>query len=447
VHRSSPRRRRDLFTTVPVAVTGALAVTLGAPAAATAAELKPREGVRQSPTSFGHTEGSLARAVSAPPAPRITVQPVAAAQATTHTVAEGDTITGIAIRHALRTVDVLTWNGLSWSSTIYPGQVLKLTAGGEQPAAAAPAPASVESGNTERSHTVASGETVWSIAQQYDTSVSRLVSLNSLNEDGLIFPGQKLVVASNTVSTGETTPPAPAPAPEEEPAPAPAPEASPQQETYIVQAGDTLWSIAQEHGIGVSELLAANGLSSTSIIYPGQKLVIPSAGATPQPQGEQEQPEQKKETPRPPSIYDEPQEQLSASLNAPQSENARMIVRIGRELGIPDKGIAIALSTAMVESGLRNLDWGDRDSLGLFQQRPSTGWGTEDQILDRDRSIRAFFGGPNDPNGQATRGLLDIPGWQSMGFGEAAQTVQISAFPDRYERWRDQAFDWLAQIG
>ncbi|GLJ61566.1 hypothetical protein GCM10017576_16960 [Microbacterium barkeri] len=426
-----------------MAVTGAIAVTLGAPAAAVAAEPKPRDGMRHLPSAFGHVQGSLAVAAGTAPkqpmaaAAQITVR-AAAAVATSYTVESGDTITGIAIRHGLRTVDLLTWNGLSWSSTIYPGQKLTLATRAAAPAQTEAKP-SIEASATTKSHTVAAGDTVWSIAQKHGTSVDRIISLNKLGADAMIFPGQKLLVASNAVAPQ-------AEAKQQESAPeapqAPAVPESPADETYIVQAGDTLWSIAQEHGVSVSELLAENGLNGSSIIYPGQKIVIPRADAKPAPQGEE-----KKEESAPPSIYDSPQDQLTSSLNAPQTENAQMIIRIGRELGIPDKGIAIALATAMVESSLRNVSWGDRDSLGLFQQRPSTGWGTEEQILDRDYSIRVFYGGAGDPNGHTTRGLRDIPGWESMEFGEAAQTVQISAFPDRYRRWEQQAYSWLAQLG
>src|SRR5690606_31284313 len=116
------------------------------------------------------------------------------------------------------------------------------------------------------------------------------------------------------------------------------------------------------------------------------------------------------------------------------------------ELGVPDRGIAIALATAMVESSMRNLDHGDRDSLGLFQQRPSQGWGTAAQILDADRSIRVFYGGPRDPNGAASRGLLDLAGWQTKKFTDAAQAVQVSAYPDRYGQWETQAHSWLASL-
>src|SRR5690554_5590766 len=134
-------------------------------------------------------------------------------------------------------------------------------------------------------------------------------------------------------------------------------------------------------------------------------------------------------------------------MNAEMRANAAIIVGVGKQLGVSDYGLVISLATAMQESTLRNLDWGDRDSLGLFQQRPSMGWGTPAQIMDRGRSIRVFFGGPSDPSGSDSRGLLDIPGWESKAFTDAAQAVQISAFPDRYGQWEAQAYEWLALHG
>ena len=126
--------------------------------------------------------------------------------------------------------------------------------------------------------------------------------------------------------------------------------------------------------------------------------------------------------------------------------NAQIIVQIGRDLGVPERGIIIALATAMQESSLRNINYGDRDSLGLFQQRPSTGWGTPEQILDAAHAARLFYGGPLNPNKGMTRGLLDIPGWQSMSLTQAAQAVQISAFPNAYAKWEASATAWLAQL-
>ena len=103
-----------------------------------------------------------------------------------------------------------------------------------------------------------------------------------------------------------------------------------------------------------------------------------------------------------------------ASVNVPLTDemraNAVIIVETGRRLGVPDAGIVVALAAAAQESSLRNLHRGDRDSQGLFQQRPSEGWGTIDEVLDPVRAATAFYGGATNPNPGRTRGLLDIEG-------------------------------------
>jgi murein DD-endopeptidase MepM/ murein hydrolase activator NlpD len=135
-----------------------------------------------------------------------------------------------------------------------------------------------------------------------------------------------------------------------------------------------------------------------------------------------------------------------AELDAEQSRNASLIVTVGQQAGIELYGLRIALATAMQESRLRNLDYGDRDSLGLFQQRPSAGWGLPDQLLDPVYAARAFYGGPSGPNAGEPPGLLDIPGWQNMALTDAAQAVQRSAFPGAYARWETNAAAWLAEL-
>lgn len=340
---------------------------------------------------------------------------VPTAASATYTVQAGDTVWSIAQRFRLRTADVLAWNGLSSDAVIHPGQTLHLTGPGSgAPAPAAPTPAA------SATHVVVAGDTVFGIARSHGTTVAAILAANGLNGSSIIYPGQTLQVPGAAPASAPVTPAA-------------APTASMATGiTHTVVAGDTIFGLAQRHGTTVAAVLAANGLSAASIIYPGQSIVVPtatSAGVAPA---------------AAPAAAAQPQ---SAALDAEQAENARLIIRIGRELGVPDRGIAIALATSMVESWIRNLDWGDRDSLGLFQQRPSTGWGTPEQIRDRERSIRVFFGGPGDPNGTATRGLLDFPGWEGMSFSEAAQRVQISAYPERYGQWEAQAYQWLALYG
>jgi hypothetical protein len=126
--------------------------------------------------------------------------------------------------------------------------------------------------------------------------------------------------------------------------------------------------------------------------------------------------------------------------------NARIIIQVGRELGIPNYGIVIALATAAQESHLRNLDYGDRDSVGLFQQRPTSGWGTDSQIRDPRYAARAFFGGPTSTTPGDTIGLLDVEQWQHMSLTDAAQAVQISAFPEAYAKWEVSAWNWLFEL-
>jgi hypothetical protein len=112
-----------------------------------------------------------------------------------------------------------------------------------------------------------------------------------------------------------------------------------------------------------------------------------------------------------------------------QLGNAAAIIAVGKQLDVPAYGWVVAIATALQESGLRNLDHGDRDSLGLFQQRPGSGWGTPAQILDPVSSAAAFYG---EAAQTKNPGLLDIPGWQSMQVTVAAQAVQRSGFPLAY---------------
>lgn len=115
------------------------------------------------------------------------------------------------------------------------------------------------------------------------------------------------------------------------------------------------------------------------------------------------------------------------ALDQDQLRNAAIIYQVGRQLGASHRDIKIALIAAMQESGLRNLHYGDRDSQGLFQQRPSMGWGSVQQVTDPRYAARAFFQGAG-----TNPGLLDIKRRRFKGMGALAQEVQRSAYPDRY---------------
>lgn len=118
----------------------------------------------------------------------------------------------------------------------------------------------------------------------------------------------------------------------------------------------------------------------------------------------------------------------SVDLDLEQAENAGIIVGIAVARDLPARAASIALATAYQESDLRNLDHGDRDSLGLFQQRPSQGWGTAAQVQDPHFATNAFYDA-----------LVRIDGYQDLDITVAAQEVQRSGFPDAYADHEDDA--------
>jgi hypothetical protein len=110
-------------------------------------------------------------------------------------------------------------------------------------------------------------------------------------------------------------------------------------------------------------------------------------------------------------------------LTTAQARNAAVIAAVGLRREMPARAVSIALATAFQESKLRNLDHGDRDSLGLFQQRPSQGWGTPAQLQDPVYAANAFYDA-----------LAEVDGYRDMRITEAAQAVQRSGFPEAYEQ-------------
>jgi LysM repeat protein len=344
-------------------------------------------------------------------------------------VKAGDNLSSIAKRHGLTLQELTAVNRISASTIIFPGQVLRVAKLLETPAPAADAPDSYQ---------VQAGDTLKSIGKRFALSISALRDFNGLSRSSIIYVGQVLSLKP----APRQNPPAPAPpgAPIAIPVTqTPAPVAStlsdqistvdPMRPTgactvhgfHTVRAGETVSRIAAVYGVSTQSVLSANSLSWSSTIYVGQRLTIPGVH----------------EITHCPSIT-----KLTPQMRA----NAEVIHRVGRSLGVSDYGIAIALATAMQESSLINIDYGDRDSVGLFQQRPSQGWGTVNQIMDPEYSARAFFGGPTGPNFGKIRGLLDIRNWQTMTLTRAAQAVQISAFPDAYQKWELSAWSWLDLI-
>lgn len=415
-HRTAPRGvRRSLgaLAGIPLVVVSSIAIVLNlaSPAQAATALKKPLK-----------TRAAV---------PQAAVTPAPALQASTgavapgrYTVVDGDTVSAIAGRFGLSTAAVLALNGLGWSAAIFPGQVLTLSTAAVN-TAATPAPVATEIAR----YTIRSGDTLSGVAAAHGVTTEALFSANGLGHGSIIFPGQVIVLpatgsaapaAATTVAAATVTPVTPG--------------------SHTVVAGDTVDKIAGSAGVSVQAVLEANGLGWSSIIVPGQVLAIPGGSAaldavaavviTPT------------TTPTPAAAG-----ASAVELTAEMAENARLIIAVGREAGADDAALVVALAAAAQESGLRNLDGGDRDSLGLFQQRPSSGWGTPAQVMDPERASRAFFGGPVNPNPGVTRGLLDIPGWEDMSVTQAAQAVQISGHPDLYANWESSARRWLAELG
>ena len=165
----------------------------------------------------------------------------------------------------------------------------------------------------------------------------------------------------------------------------------------------------------------------------------------------------------PDSLTAQTRDGRSITLDRQQLDHAATIITIGAQTaGIGRDGVLIALMAALTESTLRMLVnisahpesagypndgvGSDHDSLGLFQMRPASGWGTVAELMDPQYQARAFFGGPSGPNPGSPRGLLDIAGWQLLDPGAAAQAVEVSAYPDRYQNYQTVAESILSAL-
>ncbi len=340
---------------------------------------------------------------------------------TNYTVRQGDTVSGIAARFGLSAQEVLVRNGLGWNTIIHPGQTLHLASTPAVTTArtTTSAGSTSGSGSSTSSYHVKSGDTVSGIASRVGVSTTALLSANKLSQRSVIYPGQTLRVPHGSSGGGSVSTAA-----------ASSGSSGSSKSSVKISSGDTIGSIAASHHVSVAALLSANGLTYTSTIYAGKTLVIPSSSSA-------------AATAAAPS-----RAAVSAAvgLSAEQRQNAATIVAVGRSLGVSDRGIVVALAAAMQESSLRNLPHGDRDSVGLFQQRPSQGWGSAAKLQDPAYATKLFFGGRNNPNTGKTRGLLDVPGWSSMSITDAAQAVQLSAYPKAYANWASAAEGWLATL-
>ncbi len=392
------RARSAAFTTVPVVLTGAIALGLGLTGPVDPAHarkpLPPKP--EQSPSPFG-LRSALAQLSAAIVPGALAASTVATSAApAVYSVEPGDTVSSIAQRFGLSTASVLALNGLSWRSTIFPGQVLSLTTAPVK--TTAPPPARTQAGR----YTIVKGDTLSAIAARFGVTTQSILTVNALDRDSIIYPGQ-------TVTIPGREPVALA-------APAPiigvAADAPPAESSNARAATPTSTSSAAAVAtLSIAERPVLPAAPSPRAVSPGSPGSPPSGGTI---------------TP----------------LTGEMRTHAATIVRVGRELGVPQYGIVIALATAMQESTLRNLSWGDRDSVGLFQQRPSSGWGTAADLQVPSHAAKLFYVGRPG----YTRGLLGVPGWQNMTLTQAAQAVQISAYPNHYAKWEASAWAWYYEL-
>jgi hypothetical protein len=130
--------------------------------------------------------------------------------------------------------------------------------------------------------------------------------------------------------------------------------------------------------------------------------------------------------------------QSHIDLTGDKTANAKAIIAATKKAGLDQHAATIAIATSLQESKLDNLgdlgDANDHDSLGLFQQRPSSGWGTPQEITNPEHATTAFLDG-----------LKQVPDWQHLPVTDAAQKVQVSAYPDAYAKWQQQATDIVNQ--
>ena len=182
----------------------------------------------------------------------------AAASPSNYVVKNGDSLFGIATKLRVPLTDLLTANGLTIASTILPGQQLQVPGAGAPAAPAAPA--------TGGSYVVKAGDSLGRIASKHQVLLSALLAVNTMTTSSLILPGQTISLPVGAVTQSPA-------------APAAAVTGGP----YVVKAGDSLGRIASKHQVSLSALLAANTMTTSSLILPGQTITLPAGAVVPAP--------------------------------------------------------------------------------------------------------------------------------------------------------------------
>ena len=375
---------------LPAVVLSSLAIAQPA-----AAESRPRAipatlAAAMQAQAQGQTAKSLASALipagSVPATVPSSFRPAQVSAPAEYTIARGDTISGIAGKFGLDTYEVLKLNGLQANTVIYPGQKIKL--GGSAapatpaaPAPAAPAPSAPAGGGV---YTVKPGDTLSAIAARHGVKLSEVLGWNGLNMRSIIRPGQQIKIGAGTAT------------------PAPA---APASGSYTIKSGDTLSGIAARNGVKLADILSANRLTMSSIIYPGQKLALPGSSLAPA-----STPPAATVTPLVPSTFlgfsypaavVSSANQNKALLNAspvPSREQMKTIVAdTARRMGVDP---SLALAFAFQESSFDHRSVSPANAIGTMQVIPSSGQWASDLV---GRPLNLL-----DPYDNATAGIAII---------------------------------------
>ena len=392
---------------IPVVMLSSLALASPATAASAKAEMMPHgnhgalDGQKVLAAVKAHTgassipasvvASSVPRAVTAmSPGANISSVRTQLSALTSHTVVSGDTISGIAASYGVSTESLLSRNNISASELIHPGKVLSIsgpdmTDSSDQ--------ASV--GTTAANYTVRAGETLSGIAAEHGLSLATVFSLNGLDGNSVIHPGQELKVgsAAEAAAPSETIQQADAPAPS----------------SYIIKAGDTLSSIAAQHNVALSALAAANDTELNAPIYAGKTLVIPGlnaasssitpivtpAQAPPELTPDQQVPSTFLHYTYPDAVVSDANQNKAALLAAPSPSRAQMkdlVANTAASMGVDP---ALAMAFAQQESGFNHQSVSPANAIGTMQVIPDAGeWasglvGRELNLLDPQDNVTA----------------------------------------------------------
>jgi peptidoglycan endopeptidase LytE len=198
----------------------------------------------------------------AEPAEAAPPRPISPSELQVYVVAPGDYLSGIAVRLGVKLNDLLKLNNLTLNSVIHPGNRLSVPSGGVVPASQTNAP---PNGVASSVYVVAAGDYLYGIALRLRVSLDQLLTANNLNTSSLIYPGMKLSIPGSPSGSSN--------------APVAGPETG--HQVYVVVSGDSLSGIAAKLKVKLTDLLAVNSLSTTSMIHPGSRLVVPSGGVLP----------------------------------------------------------------------------------------------------------------------------------------------------------------------